>query len=195
MSTTPSRRGFKPRFAVSHDAMLVDGSDEVFRHVLYLMVLASSRLATFREAVGRLIGLTGAQYLVLIATAHAQGRDGVPIRDLAQYVLMASTHVTTQVGALIRKGLVRKRPNGQDGRSVLVSLTAKGERAMEAIAPIRCEFNDAFFVGVERKTLLAVAEFLQQVTENSERALPLLQRVEARLAARRKPFTSKELAA
>lgn len=187
------RSEFKPRFAVSHEAMLVGRSDETFRHVLYLMVLASARLATFREAVGRMIGLTGAQYLVLIATAHAQGRDGVTIRDLAQYVLMASTHVTTQVGGLIGKGLLKKRPNGQDGRSVLVSLTAKGERAMEAIAPVRCEFNDAFFVGIERKILLAVAQFLQQVVDNSERALPLLQRVEAQLARDR--FSGKELAA
>jgi DNA-binding MarR family transcriptional regulator len=191
----PDAAPFVPRFAVSHEQMLVDGSDETFRHVLYLMVLASSRLATFREAVGRLVGLTGAQYLVLLATAHAQGREGVTIRDLAQYVLMASTHVTTQVGALIRKGLLRKRPNGKDGRSVLVSLTPKGERAMDAIAPIRREFNDAFFVGVERKALVAAAGFLQQIIDNSERALPLLEPVQARLAAGRKPLTTKELSA
>jgi len=178
MSTDKRRAdsGFKPHFSVSHEAMLVDGSDEVFRHVLYLMVLASARLATFREAIGRMIGLTGSQYLVLLATAHCQGREGVTIRNLTQYVLMASTHVTTEVGALIRKGLLKKRPNGDDGRSVLVSLTRKGERAMEAIAPMRCEFNDAFFVGIERKQLLAVARFLEQVRQNSDRALPLLQR-------------------
>jgi DNA-binding MarR family transcriptional regulator len=175
-------RAFKPRFAVSHQPMRVDGSDEVFRHVLYLMVLASARLATFREAVGRMIGLTGSQYLVLLATAHRQGGEGVTIRELAQYVLMASTHVTTQVGALIRKGLLKKRPHGHDGRSVLVSLTAKGERAMNSIAPVRCEFNDAFFVDIDRATLLTVAQFLQQVAQNSERALPLLDRLEQQLA-------------
>jgi MarR family transcriptional regulator, organic hydroperoxide resistance regulator len=167
--------------------MLVDGSDELFRHVLYLMVLASARLATFREAIGRMIGLTGSQYLVLLATAHCQGQEGVTIRTLTQYVLMASTHVTTEVGALIKKGLLKKRPNGADGRSVLVSLTRKGERAMQAIAPTRCEFNDAFFVGIERKQLLAVAQFLEQVTRNSDRALPLLHRGEEGL--RRRPAT------
>ena len=169
------RNGFRPGLSVSHKAMLVEGSDETFRHVLYLMVLASARLASFREAIGRMIGLTGSQYLVLLATAHAQGRDGVTIRDLSQYALMASTHVTTEVGALIRKGLLRKRPNGRDGRSVLVSLTPKGEQAMNVIAPLRREFNDAFFVGMQRKALLAAADFLEQVVANSGRALPLLQ--------------------
>lgn len=173
------RPEFKPRFSVSHEAMLVGGNDETFRHVLYLMVLASARLTLFREAVGRLIGLTGAQYLVLLATAHAQGRKGVTISDLARYVLMASTHVTTQVGALVKKGLLRKRP---DGRSVLVSLTPRGERAMEAIAPLRREFNDAFFEEVERGTLLGLARSLQQIVDNSERALPLLERADVNTA-------------
>jgi len=165
---------FRAQLSVSHQAMLEDGDDEAFRHILYQMVLASARLALFREAVGRLIGLTGNQYLVLLATAHTQGSAGVTIRELSQYALMASTHVTTQVGALLRKGLLRKRRNGKDGRSVLVSLTPRGERAMHKIAPVRRKFNDAFFVGVERRTLLAAGEFLQQVVKNSEAALPLL---------------------
>ena len=169
-----STKSHRPQLSISHEAMLADGNDEAFRHVLYLMILASARLATFREAVGRMIGLTGNQYLVLLATAHTQGEAGVTIRELAQYALMASTHVTTQVGALIRKGLLKKRPNGDDRRSVLVSLSDKGWRAMNVIAPVRREFNDAFFVGMERRTLLDASKFLEQVASNSERALPLL---------------------
>jgi DNA-binding MarR family transcriptional regulator len=172
--------------------MLVDGSDETFRHVLYLMMLASSRLATFREAVGKVIGLTGSQYLVLIGTAHYQGAPGVTIRDLTQSVLMAPTHVTTAVGALIRMGLLRKRPNFEDGRSVLVSLTEKGSGAMEAIAPIRLAFNDAFFVGIERRTLLAVMGFLERIVQNSERALPLLESVRNEPGAARALMVAKE---
>lgn len=89
---------------------------------------------------------------------------------------MQSTHVTTQAGALVRKGLLRKRPNLKDGRSVLLCLTAKGEKAMGLIAPRRQEFNDAFFVGVSRRSLFSSAKFLEQVTANSEKALPLLDR-------------------
>lgn len=185
-------RAWGAPLAISQAEMLVDGSDETFRHVLYLMMLASSRLATFREAVGKVIGLTGSQYLVLIGTAHYQGEPGVTIRDLTQSVLMAPTHVTTAVGALIRMGLLRKRPNFEDGRSVLVSLTEKGSRAMEAIAPIRLAFNDAFFVGIERRTLLGVMGFLEKIVQNSERALPLLESVRNEPGAERARTVAKE---
>jgi DNA-binding MarR family transcriptional regulator len=86
--------------------------------------------------------------------------------------------VTTQVGALSRKGLVRKQPNGQDGRSVLISLTPKGEKAMNLIAPVRQVFNDSFFVGISRASMLSAAAFLERVAANSERGLPLVERAE-----------------
>jgi len=172
-------RPFHPATSVSHEAMLVEGNDEQFRHVLFLSRLFADRLAVFREAIGRIIGLSGNQYVILLATAHAQGNGGVTVRDVARYALMASTHVTTQAGALIRKGLLRKVPNSEDGRSVLLSLTPKGEKAMDLISPVRQEFNDAFFVGVSRASLLAAAEFLEQVTANSERGLPLLEHAES----------------
>jgi len=169
-------RSFQPASSVSHEAMLVDGNDETFRHVLFLARLFADRLLVFREEVARQVGLSGNQYVILLAIAHAQGEGGATVRDIARYTLMAATHVTTQSGALIRKGLVAKRPNAMDGRSVLLTLTARGEKAMEVIAPLRQEFNDAFFVGVSRQSLLAAAKFLEQVTANSEQALPLLGR-------------------
>lgn len=160
--------------SISHAAMLVNGNDETFRHMLYLARLFADRLAVFREAAARMIGLSGNQYVVLLSTAHLQGDGGVPVREVARYTLMASTHVTTQAGALIRKGLLRKQPNTNDGRSVLLSLTSEGEKAMNVIAGVRRQFNDAFFIGVSRADLLAAERFLEQVAANSERALPLL---------------------
>lgn len=165
---------FRPAISVSHEAMLVDGNDEQFRHVLFLARLFADRLVMFLEVVGRQVDLSGNQYVMLLAIAHAQGKGGTTIREVARYTLMAATHVTTQAGALIRKGLVVKKPNHEDGRSVLLLLTPEGEKAMERIGPLRQEFNDAFFEGVSRPSLLAAAKFLERVTANSENALPLL---------------------
>lgn len=173
-ATSSDERQFRPALSVSHEAMLVDGDDEMFRHVLFLSRFFADRLIMFLEVVGRQIGLSGNQYVILLAIAHAQGKGGVTIRDVARYVLMAAPHVTTQAGMLIRKGLVLKRPNLEDGRSVLLLLTPKGEKAMDLIAPLRREFNDAFFVGVSRQSLISTAKFLEKVTLNSEKALPLL---------------------
>jgi DNA-binding MarR family transcriptional regulator len=169
---------FRPALSISHESMLIEGSDEFFRHVLFLSRMFADRLTIFRDVVAKQIGLSGNQYVILLAIAHSQGNGGVTVRDVSHYALMASTHVTTQVGALIRKGLVRKSPNQKDGRSVLLTLTPKGVKAMDQIAPMRREFNDAFFVNVSRTSLIAASKFLEQVTSNSENALGLLKQAE-----------------
>src|SRR5687767_5801826 len=129
-----SRRGTAGNFAmprtVSHAALLSGGSDEPFRQTLYLMVLAFGRLQTCREAFGRAMSLTGSQFAVLIGTAYRQQTDGVSIRALADHVQLAPTHVTTEVGRLIRKGLLTKRVNARDRRGVLVKLSRRGETAL-----------------------------------------------------------------
>ena len=109
---------------VSHSALLSNGGDEPFRQTLYFMVLAFSRLQTCREAFGRAMSLTGSQFAVLIGTAYRQQVAGVSIRALADHVQLAPTHVTTEVGRLIRKGLLTKRINTQDRRGVLVNCRA-----------------------------------------------------------------------
>src|ERR1700704_5779078 len=106
-----SPRDFAPPLTASHGELLTAGTDVAFRQSLYLMVLAFSRLQTCREAFGRALGLTGTQFAVLIGTAYQQGRDGVSIRSLADHIQLAPTHVTTEVGRLIGKGLLGKVVN------------------------------------------------------------------------------------
>jgi len=165
---------FVPGFSISHQELLLDGSDERLRRVLFLARLFADRLTLFREEVARSVDLSGNQYVILLAIAHAQGQGGTTVRDVARYSLIASTHVTTQVGFLVKKGLISKKPNSDDGRSVLLSLTKKGERVMTTITPLRQKFNDAFFENVSPSMLIAAEKFLQKMADNSERALALL---------------------
>lgn len=170
--------GFAAPRTVSHPALLDHGSDDAFRETLYLMILALGRLADCREAFGRAMALTGSQFAVMIGTAYRQESDGVSIRALADYVQLAPTHVTTEVGRLIRKGLLVKRVNPRDRRGVLVRLSRRGEHAIRDVAPLVCEINDILFADVSRKDFVAVAAFLQVFAQNGERAVDEIRRRE-----------------
>ena len=170
---------YTPPLSVTHPALLVDGSDAAFRQLIYHMVLAFGQLDACREYFGWQLGLSGPQFVVLIGTAHRQGAHGVTIRELAEHVQIASTHVTTEVGRLTRKRLLRKTANREDGRSVRVSLTARGEQAMEKVAPILREVNDVLFRHVDRAEFLALAAFLARFAANGEAAVQLIARARA----------------
>ncbi len=160
-----------PPLSVSRPEILLDGSDAAFRKVIYGLFTCGARLHQCRDAFGAAIGLTGAQYTVLIAGAHLQEERGVGIRALADYLQVATPHVTTEVGKLVKAGLLVKRPNPEDGRGVLVSVTDAGHAALEALSPFLREINDILFDGMTRDEFNALARFIDRFVDNTERAV------------------------
>lgn len=173
-------RAFAPPPTVSHAALLVTGNDVAFRETLYLMVLAFSRLTACREAFGHALGLTGSQFAVLFGAAYRQGRDGVSISRLAEHVQLASTHVTTEVGRLVRKGLLVKTENPRDRRGVLVKLSRQGEAAVRRVAPFLRRVNDRLFQGIGRAEIESLDRFLRVFARNGEDALAEIRRAVTR---------------
>jgi DNA-binding MarR family transcriptional regulator len=176
--STNSKAHFSLPATVSHASLLSSGHDDGFRETLYQMVLSLGRLLTCREAFGRTLGLTGSQFAVLIGTAYQQNGSGVTIRALAEHVMLAPPHVTTEVGRLIRKGLLIKRPNQDDGRSVLVSLSPRGEAALIGLAPFLRRVNDLLFQNVTRADFDIVSKFFRTFALNTEFALAEIRRTE-----------------
>jgi DNA-binding MarR family transcriptional regulator len=172
------RRAFVPPATIALPQMLVSGTDLSFREMLYLMFQAFGQLISFREGFGKYLSLTASQFIVLIGTAYRQGGEGVSIRGLSDHTQLAATHVTTEVGRLIAKGLLTKSANERDRRGVLVRLTPKGEAAVLAINPLLRRVNDRLFQGVSREDFATVARFLATFTLNSEYALAELRRSE-----------------
>ena len=174
----PRGKPFVPLATITLPAMLQSGRDLAFRETLYLMVLAFGRIQSFREGFGKFLSLTGSQFIVLIGTAYRQGNDGVSIRTLADHTQLAATHVTTEVGRLIGKGLLTKQTSTRDRRSVLVRLTPEGEAAIHAINPLLRRVNDQLFQNISREDFAVVSRFLTTFALNSEYALAEFRRSE-----------------
>lgn len=172
-------RVFRPPATVSHSALLDADGDSGFRETLYLMVTAFGRLQACRDAFGRAADLTGSQFAVLMGAAYTQGEGGVTIRQLAAHVQLAATHVTTEVGRLCRLGLLVKHPNAQDGRSVLVSLTPRGEKRLVEISPLVRAINDLLFAGIDRTQFRELDRLLTRLVTNSDLALDEIRRTES----------------
>lgn len=183
-ASTGSTGGFKPPLTTSNPEFVTGDSDDRFRETIYLLVQGLDRLVACREAFGRHIGLTATQFAVLIGTAYRQAEAGVTVRDLAAYLALAPTHVTTEVGRLTRRGLLRKRPNAADGRSVLVSLSPAGEAAVNAVAPLVRKVNDTLFDGISADQFETVREVASRLLINSEFAVAALRAAEMENAPR-----------
>jgi DNA-binding MarR family transcriptional regulator len=167
---------FSPPATVTLGELIRDGNDLHFRETVFLMVRALSHLEFCREAFGRRIGLTGSQFATLVGTAYCQGKTGVTIRDLAKHVRLAATHITTEVGRLEGKGLLVKRANKEDRRSVLVRLSAEGERLIKDLTPYMRDVNDILFNNFTSTDMKRLHIMLEKFSDNGDRAADFIKR-------------------
>lgn len=171
LSSETRAEAFLAPLTTSHPHLLVNGNDDNFRDSIYLIVEVLGKLTNCREAFGRSMGLTGSQFAVLIGVAYRQGEEGISIKRLADYVHLAATHVTTEVGRLQRKGLLSKQPGREDRRSVLVRLTPTGEASVVAVSAFVRRINDLLFSGITARDLAVAKAMFTRLSLNSEVAL------------------------
>ncbi|MGA7429307.1 MAG: MarR family transcriptional regulator [Xanthobacteraceae bacterium] len=176
MTKTRPRAPYQPPITVSRSDFLRGGSDAAFREAIYALVQGVGRLLTCREAFGRALDLTASQFAVLFGVAYQQGRDGVTVKDLSEHIALAPTHVTTEVGRLVGLGLLIKRPSVTDRRSVLVSLSRHGEKAVAEVAPFVRNINDLLFKDISAEDLETTKRVARAVFRNSDHALVELRR-------------------
>jgi DNA-binding MarR family transcriptional regulator len=189
MSDDPAD-GFPTPLTASHPPLLVRGSDRRFRRLLSDFLTVASHLEVVRTHLGSRIGLTGPQYSLLMAVANLQGAHGVSVGQVAERLHVTSAFVTAESGKLIRRGLLHKRPNPDDGRGVLLSLTAHGRASVEQVAPEVRQVNDLFFGSLDRARFEALSSVMEAMVDSASRAFSHIEAVEREDAlARRRAGT------
>ncbi|AXE23040.1 MarR family transcriptional regulator [Streptomyces globosus] len=83
------------------------------------------------DAVVKPYGLTFARYEALVLLTFSKAGE-LPMSKIGERLMVHPTSVTNTVDRLVRSGLVAKRPNPNDGRGTLASITEKGREVVEA---------------------------------------------------------------
>ncbi|MCX4917118.1 MarR family winged helix-turn-helix transcriptional regulator [Streptomyces sp. NPDC060011] len=83
------------------------------------------------DAVVRPYGLTFARYEALVLLTFSKAGE-LPMSKIGERLMVHPTSVTNTVDRLVRSGLVDKRPNPNDGRGTLASITEKGREVCDA---------------------------------------------------------------
>jgi DNA-binding MarR family transcriptional regulator len=98
-----------------------------------------------RDCFGRRIDVTGPQYNLLMTVAQLQGTSGVSVGSVARAMHVSSAFITSETGKLSEAGLIRKRPNPDDGRGALLSLAPAGRVKIDRLIGEIRAVNDLFF--------------------------------------------------
>jgi DNA-binding MarR family transcriptional regulator len=129
-----------------------------------------------RESIAEHIGVSGANYTMLMSVLHLQGTAGVSISALSDYLEVSGPYVTGVIGKLSAQGFVRKAANPKDKRGVLVRLTPMGRKRLLQAFEFICNVNDRLFEGVGREEYRAVANFNAKFIRNTQATLDWIDR-------------------
>jgi DNA-binding MarR family transcriptional regulator len=151
--------------------LLRRGGDSAFRRFLYDFMTVADRMEALRDHFGRRGGISGPQYTLLMAVMQLGDGAGVPLRDVAAHLRVTRAFVTLESGRLRRAGILAKRANPHDGRSSLVSLSAKGRRLLQALLPEVRAVNDLFFGRLDAATYRHARGLIARLLEGSRLAM------------------------
>ena len=159
---------------VSRSELLLDGSDLAFRQLVHDIMAFAARMQENRARVAGYIGLTGQQYTILITIAHHQERNDFGIIQVAEHLRLSGAFVTIEVNKLVEAALVRKKPNPNDRRRVLLTVTPKARELIDRLSRIQRPSNDTIFASLSAADFQTLRTILPQLVEATDQSLKLI---------------------
>ena len=129
-----------------------------------------TRMATGFDQHFTELGITQAQFRILLAVWEQGGTKGVAPSVLADYLLIERGTISILTNRMVEKGWLERKP-GENRRTYDLTLTSTGKQMLEKVIPRAVELADHTLSGI------SLAQ-LQQMLES-------LELIEARLRARR----------
>jgi len=158
---------------ISRPELLIDRSDREFRRLVDSIFAFAARHEAVRNGHAARVGLTGVEYSTLIALRHLEDDGDVGVAQLAGYLQVSGSFVTTVVGHLVERGLVDKRDDPSDGRRVRVSVTSQGHELLASLAPAQRQVNDVQFDCLSAADFKYLLDILPRLIDSSDRAIAL----------------------
>jgi DNA-binding MarR family transcriptional regulator len=141
-------------------AMSSESANTVLRLWLLLHRVRDALVAC-EDSIFREYGLTTEQFAVL-ASVKSRGGSLRPV-DLALILERSPNSVSMLVDRMVKAGLVRGTRDRKDRRAVKVTLTSKGENALEPATPAGWELVKRILSPLSEKEKHALASLLETV--------------------------------
>jgi DNA-binding MarR family transcriptional regulator len=139
--------------------------------VIWDFVSISNNLEDMRRAWAKLFGISGSQWLILMAIADLDQGKGVSVGDVSQKIHAVSTFVTTQTKILERMGLLNRVPSTEDARVVLMSLSEDARCKIDHLSPRWEALHEYIFRDFDAEALADVKAKLEMLKHRTKLAM------------------------
>jgi DNA-binding MarR family transcriptional regulator len=157
---------------VSRPALLAKGSDGEFRGLIHDLIAYGHRLDACRDAFAAVVGVSGAQYEILMLVSRA---DGLSIGEVAARMHRSGAFITIEANKLVERGILQKAADPADGRKVILRDNFKTKQLLEKLAPHQRRINDVLFECLDAKRFRELRSLARELVACGDRAVALLE--------------------
>src|SRR3984885_12347910 len=120
-------------------------NQDVVRQFTWQIASISVHLDEIRQYWARALGISGPQWMILMALADLDQGDGVSVKVVSKMLHVDPSFVTTQSKMLEKKGFMRRKTSPEDARIVQMSLTDKTYKHIANLASQQEALNEFIF--------------------------------------------------
>ena len=123
----------------------VEKNHEIARRFAWEIAAINVYLQEIRYFWAKALGVSGPQWMILMALADLDQGEGVPVKIVSKMLHVDPSFVTTQSKMLEKKGFMRRKTSEDDARVVQMSLTDKSYKHIAGLAAQQEELNNFIF--------------------------------------------------
>src|SRR5437899_2707639 len=128
-------------------------NQDTIRRFTWVIASISVHLEELRYFWAKTLGISGPQWMILMALADIDQNDGVPVNVVSKKLHVDSSFITTQSKLLEKKGFLRRKASTEDARVVQMSLTDKAYKQLAGLAAQQEALNEFIFAELSNKQL------------------------------------------
>jgi MarR family transcriptional regulator, organic hydroperoxide resistance regulator len=145
-------------------------NQDVVRRFTWVIASINVHLEELRHFWAKTLGISGPQWMILMALVDLDHDDGVPVNAVSKKLHVDPSFVTTQSKLLEKKGLLRRKTSSEDARIVQMSLTDKTNKHLAGLAAQQEALNDFIFAELSDRQLGDLADTLTMLRNRLEKA-------------------------
>jgi DNA-binding MarR family transcriptional regulator len=128
-------------------------NQETIRRFAWVINSVGVHLEELRYFWAKTLGISGPQWMILMALVDLDQKDGVPVNVVSKKLHVDSSFITTQSKMLEKKGFLRRKTSTEDARIVQMSLTDKTYKQLAGLAAQQETLNEFIFSELSNKQL------------------------------------------
>ena len=173
---TATMRGGSAGWNENELSIWVTGQNqEIIRQFIWDIASINVHLEGIRQFWAKELGISGPQWMILMAVSDLDRGNGVPVKDVSAMLHVDPSFVTTQSKMLEKNGFMRRVASREDARVVLMSLSDKASKKISALSTRRESLGDFILSDFDEQALKEIGQHMSRLKSRLEKATLMLE--------------------